>query len=92
MRVIGEISHPSMKITVFKMEHRLTVKFEDGMYEQAYKFRHSDELNTFEDVSKMIDNDFIQAVRNRFSEMRSDTEALTSRYFQPIGFTEEEII
>lgn len=92
MRVIGEIPHPRYKITVFKMEHRLTLKFETGLYEQAYKFTISEGLSNFEEVSRLVDEPFLAAIDQRFGAMRDDTEALLHRHFPQAEDWEEEII
>ena len=38
MRIIGEIPHAHYKITVFKHNNRVSVKFENANYEQVYRF------------------------------------------------------
>ena len=50
MRVIGNIDHPILKITAFKMDNKLSIKFESGLFEQTYKFRESEQLRLKEDV------------------------------------------
>ncbi len=65
MRIIGYIEHPGLKITVFKMDTRITVKFEDGHYEQAYKFRMSNELNHISHVQQLVDAQFIAGVKEQ---------------------------
>ncbi|MEM1319603.1 MAG: hypothetical protein AAGG75_05065 [Bacteroidota bacterium] len=62
MRIIGSIDHPVMKITVFKMDNKLSVKFETGLYEQIYKFRTGDSINTLEDMQQLVDEPFINSV------------------------------
>ncbi len=69
MRIIGNIEHPILKITVFKMDNKLSVKFETGLYEQTYKFRESDELKNMEGIQKLVDGPFIEAVLNEFKQM-----------------------
>ncbi len=39
MRIAGDIPHPEMKITVFVMNGRYSIKFEKKLLEQTYKFR-----------------------------------------------------
>ena len=39
MRILGYIDHPVVKITVFKMDNKFSVKFESIHYEQTFKFR-----------------------------------------------------
>ena len=69
MRIIGNIQHPHLKITVFKMDNKLSVKFESGLYEQTYKFRISNTLATLEDVQKLVDVPFLQAVEKELQRM-----------------------
>jgi hypothetical protein len=92
MRIIGEIDHPSLKITLFKMDNRLSVKFESGFYEQTYKFRTADGLETAEDLRKIVDEGFIQAVNEQFAALhRIKMEALT-RHAPPAEEDEFETI
>lgn len=69
MRIIGYIEHPNLKITVFKMDNRLSVKFETGLYEQTYKYRTGDGMESLEDVKKQVDQDFIEQVEKTFVDM-----------------------
>lgn len=52
MRIIGYIDHDYLKITVFKMDDKISMKFESGMYEQTYKFRSGEGVETMEDAQK----------------------------------------
>jgi predicted nucleotidyltransferase len=69
MRIIGYIEHPSLKITVFKMDNRLSVKFETGLYEQTYKYRIGDQMESLEDVKKQVDEELLQQVDHIFTQM-----------------------
>jgi hypothetical protein len=69
MRIIGYIEHPVLKITVFKMDNRLSVKLETGQYEQTYKFRSGEGVETLEDMEKVVDPAFQQAVLAQFEHM-----------------------
>jgi hypothetical protein len=60
MRILGEINHPTLKITVFKNDGKCSVKFEAGLLEQIYKFRDDERLQTFEDIQNIVDEVFIQ--------------------------------
>jgi transposase len=93
MRIIGYIEHPNLKITVFKMEQRISVKFENAQYEQTYKFGDDERLSTLEAVRQLADEEFIQSVLNRFRDMHQSRTAAVSRAFPPDGrFVFEEII
>lgn len=91
MRILGEIEDKGCKISVFRTDMRLLVKFEDGFYEQIFKFRQSEALQNVDDVRRLIDDVFVEEVRRRFADMRGSTEALWAR-FAPPQVWEEEII
>lgn len=80
MRIIGNIEHSALKITVFKMDNRLSVKFENGLYEQTYKFRMADHLESFTDVEKLVDGTFIQAVNEELKRMHQIRNAALGRF------------
>lgn len=92
MRILGYIDHPYLKITVFKMDTRLSVKLEDAFFEQTYKFRQEDRLSRFEDVKRLIDKPFIEGVLDHFKQMHALRDAALNRNL-PAGENEfEEII
>ena len=93
MRIIGNIEHPGLKITVFKMDNTLSVKFETGLYEQTYKFRESEHLKAFADMQRLVDSEFIQHVEARFASMHQDKNEAMHRFLPPAGLDlPEEII
>lgn len=76
MRIIGNIEHPILKISVFKMDNKISVKFESGLYEQIYKFRSGEGVETLEDVEKIVDPTFQAQVLehlNLMHQMRNQT-------------------
>ena len=77
MRIIGYLPHDSFKITVFKDNNRLSVKFESGLYEQTYKFRDRPELQTLDQVQALVDVEWQTFVAEEFKRMhRAKSEAL----------------
>ena len=87
MRIIGEILHPIMKITVFKNDGKLSIKFESGLIEQIYKFRDDERLQTFEDIQKVVDEAFIQKTEEILRGMYEAKQAAMSRH---LAIDEEE--
>lgn len=87
MRIIGHIEHPVLKITVFKMDNKLSVKFEDGLFEQTYKFRESNELTTLKDMQKLVDEPFISATLEELKNMSQIKNEAISRF---ISETQED--
>lgn len=79
MRIIGEIPHPVMKITVFAMNMRYSIKLEMGTLEQTYKLRESDYINGFEDIYKIVDDTFLGNCMRRFKEMNEDLIGIFER-------------
>jgi hypothetical protein len=93
MRIVGYIENEPCKVTVFHQGLRFMVKFEDGLYEQAFKFRESDKIKGLNDIKNLIDKSFIAEVMNRFSEMRQSTGKLLGRFIgEAPEFEDEEII
>ena len=89
MRIIGYIEHPILKITIFQMEGKFTVKLESGLFEQAYKFRAGAAISGAEDIRKLVDEGFIAAVLEEMNRMgRIRSQALER--FSPPGGEEEE--
>lgn len=71
MRVVAEIPHPIMKITVFSWNEKYHIKFEAGQFEQTFKIGQLD-VTGLEEVKSMVTDTFSQQVLERFVSMRSD--------------------
>lgn len=69
MRIVGNIDHPVLKITVMQMNNRYLLKLEANLLEQTYKFNEDDKLRTLEDIEKLVDEDFLKECIKRFAEM-----------------------
>ena len=92
MRIVGEIPHSKLKITIFLHDSKYLVKFESGLYEQTYKFRTGNELQTVADIKSLIDEDFIQAVLQCLPQMHAQKMAAFSRWRENTEDEFEEII
>jgi len=79
MRIVGYIKNEACKVTVFHQGLRFMVKFEDGLYEQAFKFRESETIKGLADIQNLVDDTFVQEVMERFTEMRRAIGALMTR-------------
>ena len=71
MRVIAEIPHQVMKITVFAWNEKYHIKYEVGQFEQTFKIGQTDIMGVH-DIKKMSTPEFETKVLKRFVEMRSD--------------------
>lgn len=80
MRIVAELPHPDCKITIFSMNQKYLIKFEKGTYEQTYKLSQIDIPDGVDGVFKIIDAEFISAVVERFTQMRSDFNLAYKRY------------
>jgi hypothetical protein len=93
MRIIGHIEHPHLKITVFKMDNRISVKFENALYEQTCKLGTDERSSSLEGVQKWVDAAFTEQVLSNFQHMHQARMAAYARAFavdsQPVF---EEII
>ncbi|MES2680577.1 MAG: hypothetical protein V4635_11855 [Bacteroidota bacterium] len=68
MRIIGQIPHSSMTISIFQMNDKFQVKFEAGPMEQIFKFNLEDVKNV-DNLKAVITPEFIENARLRFNDM-----------------------
>lgn len=80
MRVIAELPRPDCKITIFSMNMKYIVKFEQGVYEQTYKLSEMDLTDGVNSVFQILDEDFIGLVVARFKVMAHDFTAAYQRH------------
>jgi hypothetical protein len=92
MRIIGNIEHPHLKITVFKMENRMSVKFENNLYEQTYKLSIDERFTDLQSVKNWIDATFIAEVLQQFQAMHQNRMQSIARVFPVENEFFEEII
>jgi len=93
MRIIGYIDHPHLKITVFKMNNRISLKFENSGYEQTFKLGLDERLAGLDSVQKLVDPAFIEQVNAVFQQMHQTRLAGYERAFPLAGEHQfEEII
>ncbi|MGM1427817.1 hypothetical protein [Sphingobacterium lactis] len=71
MRVLAELPHPDCKITIFGMNQKFIIKFEQGTLEQSYKLAEADVVGGINGVFEMLDEEFIQQVVGLFGQMRT---------------------
>lgn len=83
MRIIGSIDHARYKITLFKMDDRFSIKFEDGLLEQTYKFRSEARLSNAEDLRRLVDASFLKEVTQTFVRMHGQRKAMLNRQLPP---------
>lgn len=93
MRIIGYLPHPNpaCKVTVFKMGNKFTVKFEEKLLEQTFKFRESEQVQGLEDIKRLMDEAFIQGVEARFEDMRQQQHRRLRQDWESQQEEEEDI-
>jgi hypothetical protein len=79
MRILGQIPHPDLLISVFKSGNKFILKFEAGPFEQSYKFMQADRLNEFEDVKGLVNEDLIKEVFHIFDQMNVQYRLLSDK-------------
>jgi hypothetical protein len=80
MRIIAELPHPECKITLFNMNNKYIIKFEQGQLEQSYKLSELDlSGGGVNEIFQIIDEEFMTTVVERFKTMRSDFSAAYKR-------------
>lgn len=80
MRIVAELPHPNFKITLFSMNQKYIVKFEQGQLEQSYKLAELDLMGGgANEVFQILDEAFLSTVAERFKAMRSDFSAAYQR-------------
>ncbi len=82
MRILGYLDHPVFKVTVFKTDTRLSIKFENGDFEQTFKFRPIEQCNSLKEIGQLLDDDFLEQVNQRFTKMKVDFGNTFSRNIQ----------
>ena len=81
MRLIAELPHPDCKISIFGMNQKFIVKFEQGNLEQSYKIAEADILNGVDGVFEILDEKFINKVLENFANMRLSFKETYNRYY-----------
>lgn len=71
MRTLAELPHPDFKITIFSMNQKFVIKFEQGTLEQTYKIGETDITDGLNGVFQLIDEQFSEVVKSNFQVMRT---------------------
>lgn len=80
MRILAELPHPDCKISIFGMNQKFIIKFEQGTLEQSYKIAETDIVGGVNGVFELLDETFIAEVLNHFSIMRKSFMVAFDRY------------
>ena len=72
MRILGQIPHPIIKISVLALNDKFILKLEYDLLEQVYKIRNCDEISNFGTLEELVDEQFLESCIKRFNEMNKD--------------------
>lgn len=82
MRIVGSIDHPEWKITIFRSDNRLSVKFESGLVEQTFKFRDGEGIDQADDVHRLVDERFLAEIAALMQQMKLTRHSALRRYLE----------
>ncbi|TYP94385.1 hypothetical protein BC792_11249 [Sphingobacterium allocomposti] len=80
MRIVAELPHPECKISIFAMNQKFIIKFEQGILEQTFKLAETDVLDGVNGVFELLDEAFIDQVLEIFNSMRKSFLDAYNRY------------
>lgn len=92
MRIVGHIEHPDLKITLFKMDNKYSIKFERGLFEQTYKFREGNIIQSIGDVRNLVDPVFLDNVLRILKEMEKTSQGALDKLQTDITSEFDDII
>ena len=76
MRVVGEIPHPDVKITIFHWNNRYLIKLEAGPFEQTFKLEEYD-ISSEGELKEIVNETLIQQSIERFNSMAQSLRQAT---------------
>jgi hypothetical protein len=71
MRIVAEIPHNQIKISIFSWNSKYIIKLELGNFEQSFKIKEQD-VSGLEDIKKIISEEFLNNAFNNFLKMREN--------------------
>lgn len=80
MRIIAELPHAEFKVSILYMNQKFIVKAEQGTLEQSYKVPEMDLTDGVNSVFEILDEEFMNKIAARFTEMRKDYKDAYFRY------------
>jgi hypothetical protein len=78
MRVVGHVTHPECKITLFHWNNRYLIKIELGPFEQTFKIDET-ELASEDELRNLVSEDFINDAIARFADMSRSLSDATNQ-------------
>ena len=82
MRIIDEFNAGDIKVTVFKMNDKISIKFEYNLLEQIYKFRDGSGITSPEMVKKFCNEETILDIKFIFNQMSQNRSKSLTKLFE----------
>jgi hypothetical protein len=82
MRIIDEFNADDVKVTVFKMNDKISIKFEYNLLEQIYKFRDGSGVSSPEMVKKFCTEETISEIKVIFNQMSHTRSKSLTKLFE----------
>lgn len=79
MRIVGNIPHPTFKISIFATEHHFSLLFQAGPMEQSYKVA-KEKVNGIEGLKQLVDHEFCDKIHDTFNTMFTQLKETEERY------------
>ncbi len=80
MRVVADIPHPQIKITLLSWNGKYLIKLELGAFEQTYKVSEMELTGGDEEVKQWLDQPFLDQSVALFLTMRQNLHAARQRH------------
>ena len=80
MRVVADIPHPEIKITLLAWNGKYLLKLELGPFEQTYKVSELEVTGGDEEVKRWLDEPFLQGSIELFLAMRNNLHETRRRH------------
>lgn len=71
MRIVAQIPHPQLKISIFSWNEKYIIEIEAGQYKQTYKISQ-DSVDGLEDVKRLCSTELLEGTLERFRAMHND--------------------
>lgn len=71
MRLVANIPHPKLKISIMSYMDKWLIEIEGGAYKQTFKVSHEG-VPALEDVKKLITEELLNGCMERFNGMHLD--------------------
>lgn len=87
MRIVDEWTEGNLRVTVFNMNSRFSIKIEKGLIEQTYKFRDN-QFQNIADLKAALTDSFYRDCNNQFISMDLLRAQLIPEDSEPDNFPE----